>query len=817
MKNFAAVTLIVFSFFLFSASGNALTQEPAANKDLSFAKEAYRDGLYELAQSKLESYLKDNPESYKNPEMHLFLGECLLKQNKLTRAMSEFKLVLNSKDEKLLAQATYWVGEANFSGKDYALAINFYDEVISKYTSSKFMPYALYSKGWAQLELGNYDEAIINISAAEERYPNAEFALEAKCKLADALYKAKRYEEAKVRLEQAISACREAGRQTSDLFLLSAAVASETGDAGKAIDDLEKALAESAPKASRPYIKSRLGWLLFKSERYEEAKKTFQEFEESHYRDPLMPYVMLGLGQSLLAFGEREKGINKLTELTNKYPQSEFADDALYAAAGEYYKSGDYEKAAVLYKKLTSLFPKGNYAEEARYNAGWCSLKLGKKDDAVKEFIAIADKKSDADLNASALCRIGDIYLDEKDFDSAIYYYDKVLKDHPEGYLSDYAQYQFAVTLFRKNKFEESALAFQSVISNFPKSRLIEKSVYHLGLIYFRLGEFENSASQFKAFVDSYPQSEQKKDALFQLGSSYYNAGKHKDAQDIFRLIIKDYPQTQIERLAKYELALSYYQSGMEKEALAELNDYLAKYPKADLVPDIEFWFGEYYYNKGDFKNAQGYFKKIMSEYPSSSTADDAQYWLAFSLYSEGDIDGAASEFTRMIERFPKSELSQDATIKLGEMLAAIGKESEAIRRLEEVIDKHPNTPFEKLSLEKIGEILKKQNKPEEAIPYLKKALTDEGSELNARIQFHLAECYEDLSNYDTAVTEYLKVPYLFNNKSGWGAKAQLRSARIFEKENKIEDAKRLYEKLAKEDVDEAKYAKERLEYFNGR
>ena len=61
------------------------------------------------------------------------------------------------------------------------------------------------------------------------------------------------------------------------------------------------------------------------------------------------------------------------------------------------------------------------------------------------------------------------------------------------------------------------------------------------------------------------------------------------------------------------------------------------------------------------------------------------------------------------------------------------------------------------------------------------------------------------------SIPEYLKVVYLYPEAFELGVRSRLRCAQIFERYNQIEEAVKIYKELADQDIEEAKYAKEKL------
>ena len=166
--------------------------------------------------------------------------------------------------------------------------------------------------------------------------------------------------------------------------------------------------------------------------------------------------------------------------------------------------------------------------------------------------------------------------------------------------------------------------------------------------------------------------------------------------------------------------------------------------------------------------------------------------------------------------RYLYSELVPKSLLKMGEILVEAGRAGEGLRKFEELVYSYPNTPFARIARKKTEEALKAQKSYHMAAAHFRKALTEEDTEMNAEIQYYIALCLEESGDLKNAIEEHLKVAYLYSSSRFWGIKAQFRCAQIFEKEGEPEKAKRIYERLAEEPVEEGAYARKRLAWLKG-
>ncbi len=101
------------------------------------------------------------------------------------------------------------------------------------------------------------------------------------------------------------------------------------------------------------------------------------------------------------------------------------------------------------------------------------------------------------------------------------------------------------------------------------------------------------------------------------------------------------------------------------------------------------------------------------------------------------------------------------------------------------------------------------------AMDYFKIALTGENSEMNAQIQYDIAQCYEKIGKDDEAIEEYIKVEYRYPQGKFWVMQSRLKSAELFEKKGDTETALKVYQKLADGGGPEAEKARAKVLELN--
>ncbi|MDD5421985.1 MAG: tetratricopeptide repeat protein, partial [Candidatus Omnitrophica bacterium] len=448
-----------------------------------------------------------------------------------------------------------------------------------------------------------------------------------------------------------------------------------------------------------------------------------------------------------------------------------------YHKAKNLSREGRYAEAERLTAEGVEKFKKSGFIDELHFELGWALSMQGKHDDAVGNFLWIEKQSKDMNLSSRAMCRIGDIYFDRKEYKASAECYDTVLNKYPDSFIADYAQYQLGNIFFATGKYDQSILAYQSVLVNFPNTNLREKVLFQLGAAYFERSDFEHATQEFKRLIKEFPAAASRLKAELYLANSLYNTENYEEALSMFRELESKSGEDDIRIQASYQSGWCYYNMGREKEALEKFAVFVKAYPGSPLAVDARLWFAEYYNSKNDYGKAKDYLLSILKDFPSSAMAEEALYQLALLLYEEGKAD-------------------------------------EAIARFDELASRSGNTELVNTVYRKVANIKKDRKEFDSAIFYFSKVLGADNNESNAQLQYEIAECYENKGEFAAAAEEYLKVPYLYSKGVFWSIRSQLKCAQVFERLGKPDEAARLYEKLADMDVEESVFAKKRLEWL---
>lgn len=805
----------VLNLILESGILSSYAQQPAKEEEAFFvARKAFEDGFYEVSLGLIERFLNNYPVSARAAEANLLAGECYFHQNKFLDALNKFEELLNQPIAKDIQDACfYWIAEVHFHGNNFNRAAEYYKKIIDKFPNSSYALPACYSLGWCAYQQHAYSEALAYFKTVEEKFPKEPLAQDASFKIIECLYNLKDYQGLKDRLKSYIKLFSKDASKLPYLYFYMAEADYYLNDFESALEGYTKAISSTSDDKLIALSKLGTGWSYLKLKQYERAQDSFAQIGGEKLEKASKDILLLGeaiLMSETKKFNDAE---GLYSELISSSPDSLILIQAYLGKAEVLYNMAQYQKAINTYKEALVKPAESTQQEivdKLHYGLAWSYLKEGEFKSAIDEFQKIASHSEDKIIKVAALCQIGDAYQDSGDYAKAIETYDSILKNYPDSFYSDYVQYELGLTLLKSSNYEGAIMALQSLKNNFPDSKLLDDATYALGLSYFQRENYAAARDIFAKFQQDFKDSNLKSQGLYLLGTSLYNLEKFSEAIEVFKDIVKTYNQdTELVQKAEYEIADCYYQMGNEKEAMERFRTLRSKYPDSNLTPEVMWWLGEYHYRHNELNLARRYFSSLIQDFPNSNLVADAYYALGSICDEESSYQEAIDNFKKVTE-LGKSDLAGTAAIAIADIRVKQGDLDSALSLYKNVIRTRNNLAH--LVYPKIAEVYRSQNNYEQALEFYRKSLDVVPARQTGYIQFKMAETEEAQGKKDEAIEEYLKVAYLYPQDNQLTVKSLLRVASIYEDKENFKEAVNVYKKIISLNVEEAKFANERIE-----
>jgi tetratricopeptide (TPR) repeat protein len=530
--------------------------------------------------------------------------------------------------------------------------------------------------------------------------------------------------------------------------------------------------------------------------------------------------------------------------LCRQFTASKHYPEYLYERAAVGRKSGG-DTAPQDYRRIAGSYPNASTAALALYQLGMIYMDTDGYKEAGQLFMKLKNDYYYSKEAEMVVIPIADTYLYSGQYESALKLYQSQLTTLPEDDVvlnREFVSTDQKSTLYKLGR-ALSALQRMAEAQNYltrylawdPQGPYADAAYFLLGEIYLGLNDPQNAVTSFSKVTSADKQHYQQ--ALLKTAEAYMTLGEYDQAAQNYAAVqklIAGEPE-EIDIATKNIIAL--IRGGKKQQAESEINLLIKKFkPESNRLAEFQFEFGEYYRQNKNFDAAVKYFKIIKDKYSKSAYVDDAEYALALTYLVLNRHEEALAILTKFAVAYPESD-------KLGAVLNTMGtiyfrseKYESAMSSFKSALEKplpadlKPQVMSNLIkaytfvnfwdaalalareylqSYPQAGDLVDKKilmgrayiqlGQVEQAVELLKETKQIADSEQEPEIQFYIGEAYFQAGQYETAITEFVKIPFLSRKtKLQWEASALYYSGQSYEKLGRNDEAVRMYEEIIK-------------------
>lgn len=413
---------------------------------------------------------------------------------------------------------------------------------------------------------------------------------------------------------------------------------------------------------------NRIGDCQFNARRFDEAIRTYQQVID--LKATGADYATFQAGY---AYGLKHEYVNKaekMLSLVTTYPQSDYADDALYEMARAYIENNQEESAIMAYERLLSNYPNSNMARKASLEQGMIHRNLKQYDEAIRSFKRTIKDYPSTEEAYAALDGLEQVYVATNNISEYLAYTKKLGKSQMRVTTAeDSLTYVTAELQYMLGNFREAAAGLATYITRYCNGgRYCTNAHYYAADSYYRLGQTQSALTEYEALTTLTGNAYMEEACLRAAGITFDNQDYESAARHFRHLLevastesnrriaqlgilrcasnLKD--ETTVQRIATEMLSANGLPDDMRQEALycrakAYLNAGNNGLAVVDLTPlaketvtaigaESKYLLAQAYFNMGALDNSE---TEIMA-FAQMNTQH--QYWLAKAMILLADI-----------------------------------------------------------------------------------------------------------------------------------------------------------------------------------
>jgi TolA-binding protein len=321
-----------------------------------------------------------------------------------------------------------------------------------------------------------------------------------------------------------------------------------------------------------------------------------------------------------------EKVLSAYRRVFDNYPDSPYADDALFAIASRIDIQEQPDTAFALYRRLIRNYPDSDHAPEA--------------------------------LNA-----IGVALFQREQYERALVLFDELIKNYPNSPLIEKASLNHAICQYKRAKFDEALQELLAFSERFPASDQIAAPIFYAGMIQYDKQLYDEARARFQNIVDL-GDKEYAAAAQFNIGQTFFDERKYPEAIAAYRRTIEAFKDSEFASEASFRIGWALERQRKYNDAIKELKGAIEKYPTSKNAPAAQIFIAQIYAEGlKDIPKAVEAFRAIVDnkvnveaiQTDARSAYDirrDAQYQIGRLYETSGQKDLAIKEYERLLKDF---------------------------------------------------------------------------------------------------------------------------------------------------------------------
>ncbi len=388
----------------------------------------------------------------------------------------------------------------------------------------------------------------------------------------------------------------------------------------------------------------------FKKNNYDEAIKYYNAAVQNRYAG-----FEYALYQKALIEGLRNNNAEKLRaleDLVNNYPQSEYADDALFQLALTYTDIGRFNEAIKPLQSLTQNYPNSKLVNQAYLRMGLISYNQANTSAAIEYYKRIFANNPQPNEASDALAALKEIYVEDLGDPDGYFNFVSTLPGYNvEDSEKDDLNFQAAEAKYENGEYERAVPAFTAYLRAYPNGIHALVAQFHRGESHAVLRQYGEALADYEAVAAKGPSRYYVK-ALRKAALIAYNyAEDFNKAYDLYTKW-EQVAETDTDRFeAQLGAMRSAYRAG-NAGAVTATAQKVAQNPNAS--PEeravANFYVAKSDFDNGNYDRALTALNEVIRVGADNEQTAESRYLVAYIYYTKQDFETAESLANRAIQ-----------------------------------------------------------------------------------------------------------------------------------------------------------------------
>ena len=444
---------------------------------------------------------------------------------------------------------------------------------------------------------------------------------------------------------------------------------------------------------------------------------------------------------------------------------------------------GFLDLAEMVYKDTIAAHGDHERVEQAVLSLASLKAQMRRLDEALADYQMFLKKYGYSKLKDQAQVGIGEVYLEQGEYEKAKKVFEKLLGESKDGASLAYvrAQYGNAWCLMKAGKYEEAAQAFKEFALIWQGYARAQEALLAAGECCLEIGDYEGALKAFNKARERSDDDDRVIRALIGMGRAHQQAKDYDKALLSFDAAIRRDPSSPFAQLALTNKAGCLGEKGDDAAGKKILEEIMLKYPGTRA-----------------YQEALNKLAKLSEGGYAALASEGERYARALKEYRDGNYEAAITWYNGLIKKFPKGTYAPKAQQGIARCHHKAEEYKKAADAFMEVAEKYADSP---VAVESIREAVASYDKAgdsrgkQAALKKLAAAYPESGKADS--IQFSAAVTAYDGENYKEAAESFLALVQKYP-RSEHCEQALFQAAFCFYTLREYEPAEKTFERFLK-------------------
>ena len=467
------------------------------------------------------------------------------------------------------------------------------------------------------------------------------------------------------------------------------------------------------------------------------------------------------LAECYRALNKTASARTSFQNVLDNYGESEFAGPAAYGVAEILFTQKDYGGALPLFHKAAAKSKEPALALSARYFEARCLENVDRKDEALNLYQQVAETKNPNPYREDARMAAGTIALARGKKQDALRNYEALANETSKPALKAEATVRagmVAVELQQTEKGKTDKAMAEKALSLLTKGKSLAeagkwRAIAQVGLLrlQYQSGQYDKVIAEYKKGEKDIPE-EVRAEMMLIVGNSHRQLGQTKEADEVYRKLIEKYPGKEEAKDAEYQRLINFYNTS-GPTLLEEIDAYVNSNPAPERADQAKLLKAEHFYKEQKFAEAAPIYADLRASHLSPKLRAEAAYKLGWCYVQLKDGVNIIEAFEYFMKAFPDSPQMPSALTQRALANQATKNYDAALGDLNTLLTKYPAAKEREAALQQKALILGQKDDPKGMADAFRQLLKEfPKSSVAAQANYYIGKAAFEAKDYQGAL-----------------------------------------------------------------